>query len=226
MSSSFYRRRIKEHLKGWRYRTWKIGHNTNWQVRPKQGSRIRYGSSLMWKPVKLSDDVKQGKQKRPANNNQTPARASRNKEKYHTFLHRGKPRITFTTDGMMLTRACESRESRGRERSSRTFILLQFHHHSFGAEKEKDWALVDNLLNGKVPQSKAPVATEGIKFTSTIRLWTSSIATDDCNSWTNSLGRCILFNNYSSSPNRLWVNSPWGRRPNGLLIQRLWGREE
>ena len=35
-----------------------------------------------------------------------------------------------------------------------------------------------------------------------------------------------LFNNYSSSPNGLWVNSPWGRRPNGLLIQRPWGREE
>ena len=24
---------------------------------------------------------------------------------------------------------------------------------------------------------------------------------------------------YSSSPNELWVNSPWGWRPNGLLIQ-------
>ena len=35
-----------------------------------------------------------------------------------------------------------------------------------------------------------------------------------------------LFNNYSSSPNGLWVNSPWGRRPNGLLTQRPWGREE
>ena len=33
-----------------------------------------------------------------------------------------------------------------------------------------------------------------------------------------------LFNNYSSSPNGLWVtNSPWGRRPNGLLTQRQWG---
>ena len=29
-----------------------------------------------------------------------------------------------------------------------------------------------------------------------------------------------LFNNYSSSPNGLWVNSPRGRRPNGLLTQR------
>ena len=35
-----------------------------------------------------------------------------------------------------------------------------------------------------------------------------------------------IFNNYSSSPNGLWVNSPWGRRPNGLLTQRPWGREE
>ena len=35
-----------------------------------------------------------------------------------------------------------------------------------------------------------------------------------------------LFNNYSSSPNELWVNSPWGRRPNGLLTEGLWGREE
>jgi len=29
-----------------------------------------------------------------------------------------------------------------------------------------------------------------------------------------------LFNNYSSSPNGLWVNNPWRRRPNGLLTQR------
>ena len=31
--------------------------------------------------------------------------------------------------------------------------------------------------------------------------------------------RCLnfLFNNYSSRPNGLWVNSPWGRRPNGLV---------
>ena len=35
-----------------------------------------------------------------------------------------------------------------------------------------------------------------------------------------------LFNNYSSSPNGLWVNSPWSRRPNWLLIQRPWGRKE
>ena len=35
-----------------------------------------------------------------------------------------------------------------------------------------------------------------------------------------------LINNYSSSPNGLWLNSPWGRRPNGLLSQRPWGREE
>ena len=41
------------------------------------------------------------------------------------------------------------------------------------------------------------------------------------------------FNNYSSSPNGLWVNRPWGRRPNGLLTgphglltQSPWGREE
>ena len=35
-----------------------------------------------------------------------------------------------------------------------------------------------------------------------------------------------VFNNYSSSPNGLWVDSPWSRRPNGLLTQRPWGREE
>ena len=35
-----------------------------------------------------------------------------------------------------------------------------------------------------------------------------------------------IFNNYSSSPNGLWVNRPWGRKPNGLLTQRPWGREE
>ena len=35
-----------------------------------------------------------------------------------------------------------------------------------------------------------------------------------------------IFNNYSSSPNGTWVNSPWGWRPNGLLTQRPWGREE
>ena len=37
--------------------------------------------------------------------------------------------------------------------------------------------------------------------------------------------QCI-FNNYSSSPNGLWVNSAWGQRPNRLLTQRPWGREE
>ena len=31
----------------------------------------------------------------------------------------------------------------------------------------------------------------------------------------------ILFNNYSSSPNGLWFNRPWGRRPNGLLTQTI-----
>ena len=36
----------------------------------------------------------------------------------------------------------------------------------------------------------------------------------------------LIINNYSSSPNGLWVNSPWGRRPNGLLTQQPWGREE
>ena len=36
----------------------------------------------------------------------------------------------------------------------------------------------------------------------------------------------IIINNYSSSPNGLWLNSPWGRRLNGLLTQRPWGREE
>ena len=35
-----------------------------------------------------------------------------------------------------------------------------------------------------------------------------------------------LINKYSSSPNGLWVNSPWGRRPNGLLTRRPWRREE
>ena len=40
------------------------------------------------------------------------------------------------------------------------------------------------------------------------------------------LSPTLLFNNYSSSPNGLWVNSPWGRRPNRLLTQRPWGREE
>ena len=35
-----------------------------------------------------------------------------------------------------------------------------------------------------------------------------------------------VFNNYSSSPNGLWVNSPFGLRPHGLLTQRPWGREE
>ena len=30
----------------------------------------------------------------------------------------------------------------------------------------------------------------------------------------------IVFNNYSSSPNGLWINSPWGWRPNGLLTQK------
>ena len=35
-----------------------------------------------------------------------------------------------------------------------------------------------------------------------------------------------IINNYSSSPNGLWVNSPRGRRPSGLLTQRPWGREE
>ena len=35
-----------------------------------------------------------------------------------------------------------------------------------------------------------------------------------------------IFNNYSSSPNGLRVNSLRGRRPNGLLTLRPWGREE
>ena len=33
-------------------------------------------------------------------------------------------------------------------------------------------------------------------------------------------------NIYSSSPNGLWVISPWGRRPNGLLTQSPFGLEE
>ena len=36
----------------------------------------------------------------------------------------------------------------------------------------------------------------------------------------------IILNNYSSSLNGFWVNSPWRRRPNGLLTLRPWGREE
>ena len=35
-----------------------------------------------------------------------------------------------------------------------------------------------------------------------------------------------IFNNCSSSPNWLWVNSLWGQRQNGLLTQRPWGWEE
>ena len=35
-----------------------------------------------------------------------------------------------------------------------------------------------------------------------------------------------VFNNYSSSPNGLWVNIPFGLRPHGLLTQRPGGREE
>ena len=35
-----------------------------------------------------------------------------------------------------------------------------------------------------------------------------------------------VFNNYSSSPNRLWVNSPWGRRPNYWLRGRESERPE
>ena len=34
-----------------------------------------------------------------------------------------------------------------------------------------------------------------------------------------------IFNNYSLSPNGLWVNSPWRRRPNGLLTSWLSGHE-
>ena len=34
-----------------------------------------------------------------------------------------------------------------------------------------------------------------------------------------------IFNNYSSSPNGLWVDSPWGRTPNGLLRYWLRGYE-
>ena len=36
----------------------------------------------------------------------------------------------------------------------------------------------------------------------------------------------VILKNYSSSPDGLWVNSPWVRKPNGLLIQMPWGREE
>jgi len=34
------------------------------------------------------------------------------------------------------------------------------------------------------------------------------------------LGTRVIFNNYSSSPNGVSVNSPGGRRPNGLLTRR------
>ena len=40
------------------------------------------------------------------------------------------------------------------------------------------------------------------------------------------IAKTETFNNYSSSPNGLWVNSPWGRKSNGLLTQRPWGRGE
>ena len=36
----------------------------------------------------------------------------------------------------------------------------------------------------------------------------------------------IVINNYSSSPNGLWANSPWRQRPNELLTQRPWRQEE
>ena len=46
------------------------------------------------------------------------------------------------------------------------------------------------------------------------------------NKWTGKSCQRQLFNNYSTSPNGLWVNSPWGRRPNGLLTHGPWGRVE
>ena len=36
-------------------------------------------------------------------------------------------------------------------------------------------------------------------------------------------GSCRVFDNFSSHPHGLWVNSPWGR---GLLTQSPWGWEE
>ena len=38
----------------------------------------------------------------------------------------------------------------------------------------------------------------------------------------NSISQGYNINNYSSSPNGLWLNSPWGRRLNGLLTQGPW----
>ena len=39
-------------------------------------------------------------------------------------------------------------------------------------------------------------------------------------SYISRLNKKYIFNNYSSSPNGLWVNSPFGLRPHGLLTQR------
>ena len=40
--------------------------------------------------------------------------------------------------------------------------------------------------------------------------------------WSNRrpLSHKLLFNNYSWSPNGLWINGLWGRSPKGLLTQR------
>ena len=60
----------------------------------------------------------------------------------------------------------------------------------------------------------------------TMKLWQNTqFTTANVLLYIHRLARRI-FNNCSSNPNGLWVNSWWGRRPNGLLTQRPWGREE
>ena len=44
--------------------------------------------------------------------------------------------------------------------------------------------------------------------------------------WDQEWTEVVFLTIYSSSPNGLWVNSPWGRRLNRLLTQRPWGWEE
>ena len=45
-------------------------------------------------------------------------------------------------------------------------------------------------------------------------IWKSSVVGKTWYLYNTSLNLKKLFNNYSSSPNGLWVDSPWGRRPN------------
>ena len=62
------------------------------------------------------------------------------------------------------------------------------------------------LFSGPVPEIEPATASSVVKRSID---WASTVA---------------VINNYSSSPNGLWVSSPWGWRPNGLLTQRPWGR--